>query len=225
MTCILYREYVEDIINPPFDSVWKEKMNLFCNKVYSLTFEINISNEKSIIDFFVYIYNTLVRDNKNFYIRDNLKMIVKFLKLNINDNEIRLIINDIDNTYYKFLDLFTKMKNKEIKYMNHFLSKKHLLFGYIVGSSLKINPILACFLFPYGGVTGINRSNFVIRNLSYFRWIEIHSILHDSFGVLKHDFNIGPGYLYMYEGNDNDDRRKIPIYGNIQIFKWKNLKL
>ena len=222
MTEILFRNNIDDLINGPFDDQWKDRMLKFGYKIREYVNELTYLDSKNLTHMFTYIYTTLQTHVDNPYVKDTIKFIVRFLNFEISPLHAKQYFLDIDKTYPKFLQLFKQinLNKKNIVYSKNFFTKSHFLFGYIVGSAIDINPVLACILFPYGGITGVEQSTFLIRSLSWFRFIETHTVLHDAFGALKLNFDIGPGYMYMYTGPKENHCRRNPFFGNLQALTW-----
>lgn len=228
MTEILFRNNIDNLLTGEFDEKWKERMLEFGYKIQNYVYTLTYLDCKNLNHMFLYIYKTLQTHTDNPYVKDTIKFIIRFLNFEMKNNESKMFFLDIEKTYPKFLQLFKNINHdkKNIVYSKNFFSKSHFLFGYIVGSAIDINPVLACLLFPYGGITGVEQSTFIVRSLSWFRFIETHSILHDAFGALKLNFDIGPGYMYMYTGPKDHYSRRNPFFGNLQALTWsKRLSL
>lgn len=48
---------------------------------------------------------------------------------------------------------------------------------------------------PYGGTIGIGDS-FLDNIFHHFKIFRLHAVLHDSAGVMRSKYNVGPGYCY-----------------------------
>jgi len=204
---------------PPFDEFWKDRMVIYCNDVYSTYYENSkiYKHSEEISSFFMFIYKSLCNNPENVYLKDHIRIFSKKI-INIidKDYDFYYVENEIDNTYLKFLDLFKPVEN--LKYNRNLMNSEHLANGYVIGTFLNISPFLACFLNPY---IYSNYENSLI-NYIYINTCRIHYIFHDSFGFLKKNFDMGPGYCYLYIGDEKEKSRYDKNCGKKLMFLWKN---
>lgn len=212
---IIVNENIENIKSFPFDENWKKNMIKFCNLIYNLyNSHSKYKVTSSMSSHFVFIYKNICQNPYNTAVISHIKILSKqiynILQL---DYDFQVVNKEIDDTYNKFLDLF---EISEVNMYYDYLTLDHILNGYIIGNFLNINPILCCFLNPY------------ISNYSYiskyflFKFSKIHYLIHNAFGYLKVNFDMGPGYNYLYTGDHTSLYRYDQNSGKLLLFFWKN---
>lgn len=50
--------------------------------------------------------------------------------------------------------------------------------------------------YPYGGMIGYGKSRVMDALLCWSKIIRLHAAFHDACGVMKMDYDVGPGYCY-----------------------------
>lgn len=212
---IIVDKNIDHLKSYPFDENWKKSMIEFCYYIYNLyNSHYNYSITSSISSHYYFIYKNILQNPDNPVILSHIKILAKniynILKL---DYDFSVVDDEIMSSYYKFLDLF---EISEVNINYEYLSLDHILNGYIIGNFLNINPILCCFLNPYVS------NYYKINKLLSFRFSKIHYILHNAFGFLKVNFDMGPGYCYLNIGDHKNEHRYEQNCGKLLMFFWKN---
>jgi len=214
-TMIIINKNIDNIKCYPFDENWKKEMINFCNFIYNLyLFHYKYQVSSSISSHFVFIYRNICQNPYNSAVLSHIKILAKQIYNNLSlDYDFSVVDKEIDDSYLKFLDLF---EITDVNMYYEYLTLEHIMNGYILGNFLNINPILCCFLNPYVS-NYTNLSKYLLMKSS-----KIHYLLHDSFGFLKVNYDIGPGYNYLYIGDHKHQYRYEHTSGKLLLFFWKN---
>jgi len=212
---IIVNKNIDNIKSYPFDENWKKEMINFCNYIYNLYLNhYKYQVTSPISSHYYFIYRNICQNPYNSAVLSHIKILAKQIYYLLSlDYDFSVVDKEIDDTYLKFLDLF---EISEVNMYYEYLTLEHILNGSILGNFLNINPILCCFLNPYISNYSTFSKYFLLKSS------KIHYLLHDSFGFLKVNYDIGPGYNYLYIGDHKHQYRYDPNSGKLLLFFWKN---
>ena len=212
---IIVNKNIDNIKSYPFDENWKKEMINFCNYIYNLYLNhYKYQVTSPISSHYYFIYRNICQNPYNSAVLSHIKILAKQIYHLLSlDYDFSVVDKEIDDSYLKFLDLF---EISEVNMYYEYLTLEHILNGFIIGNFLNINPVLCCFLNPYISNYSKFSKYFLLKSS------RIHYLLHDSFGFLKVNYDMGPGYNYLYIGDHKHNNRYDPNSGKLLLFFWKN---